>query len=76
MDSSILIFVDFNNSDPGGRVRLNTTGTLNDLKTNNIKLHTGLVLNLTDQDELSTTGIVEYSEEETIWVAKIDWSSF
>jgi len=70
------IFADFNNADTKGRVRLTTAGTLADLKTFGLKLEAGLELMLDDREGLSTAGIVEFSEEENIWVAKIDWERF
>jgi hypothetical protein len=68
------VFVDFNNADKEGRIRLTTYGTRRDIKEKNIQLKNGLELLLDDEDELSTPGIVEFSKEENIWVAKIDWN--
>ncbi len=56
---------------PEGRIRLNTNGSLKDIK--NIQLYNGLKVILNDADELEAEGIIEYSESEKIWVAKIDW---
>jgi hypothetical protein len=70
------LYADFNNADPKGRVRLNCYGTLQDLKKLKIQLSEGMKVILDDNDELSTAGIVEYSKEENIWVAKIDWENF
>jgi hypothetical protein len=70
------IFVDFQNGDKEGRIRLNTVGTFRDIKEKNIHLRNGLELLLDDRDGLSTPGIVEFSKEENIWVAKIDWNLF
>ncbi|QEC68116.1 hypothetical protein FRZ67_12690 [Panacibacter ginsenosidivorans] len=66
------IFVDFNNADKSGRVRLITKGTLDDIKNQNIHLYSGLTILLDDNEGFVTTGVVEYSEEEKIWVAIID----
>jgi hypothetical protein len=76
MKAPIKIFADFNNTDRKHRVRLTTVGTLEDLERMNIKLEPGLELILDDNDELVTHGIVEFSEEENIWVAKINWDEF
>jgi len=76
MKSLITLFADFNNADKEGRIRLITTGTIDDLKSQNVTLVQGLEVLLDDHDELTTTGIVEYSESENIWVAKIDWNNF
>ena len=67
------IFADFNNADIKGRVRLNTYGTMESIKKNGIFFKKGLEILLSDDDSLEAFGIVEFSEEEKIWVAKIDW---
>ena len=68
------IFVDFNNADKEGRIRLNTKGAISDIREKNILLEHGLELFLDDGEELSILGIIEYSQDENIWVAKIDWN--
>ncbi|PSL45741.1 hypothetical protein CLV51_104448 [Chitinophaga niastensis] len=67
------VYVDFNNCDRQGRVRLNTRGTFDDLERLNIKLVPGLELLLDDDEELAAVGIVQFSEEENIWVATFTW---
>ncbi|MBN8787898.1 MAG: hypothetical protein J0I84_12470 [Terrimonas sp.] len=69
------IFVDFNNADSKGRIRLNTDGTLKDIKKKEIKLEIGLEIILSDYDEFETLGVIEFSLEEKIWVARIDWNA-
>ena len=54
------IFVDFNNADNEGRVRLTCQGTINDLMKKNIELEEGLEVILDDYDTLSTPGIVRF----------------
>jgi hypothetical protein len=76
METLPKIFAHFQNADAKGRIRLTARGTIDDLKANNITLREGLRLLLDDGDDLSTIGIVGFSEEENIWVAKIDWDSF
>jgi hypothetical protein len=66
------IFVDFHNADPEGRIRLNCAGTIADLHDQNIKLSSGLKL-VVQNEGVQTEGVVEYSEEEKLWVAVIDW---
>ncbi|MEG4072942.1 hypothetical protein QUA30_09630 [Microcoleus sp. Pol14C2] len=66
------IFADFHNADEQGRLRLNCVGTIEDLSRQNIKLEDGQLLALYDE-ELEVDGIVQYSEEESLWVAVIDW---
>lgn len=68
------IFADFNNSDEKGRVRLNANGTLDDIRNKQMELVDGLEVLLDDDDGLVISGQVEFSKEENIWVAVIDWS--
>ena len=63
------VFVDFNNADDRGRVRLNTPGTIDDLCNQGIELVEGLELTLY-QVEVEIKGVVEYSLEEQMWVAR------
>jgi len=66
------IEVDFNNCDREGRVRLNTIGAIQSLNESQATLRNGLEVELTSGDTFPLTGIVEYSEEEHIWVARFD----
>jgi hypothetical protein len=66
------IFADFHNADEQGRLRLNCVGTIEDLSRQNIKLEDGKFLALYDE-ELEVDGMVQYSQEESLWVAVIDW---
>ena len=66
------IFADFHNADEQGRLRLNCVGTIEDLSRQNIKLQDGQLLALYGE-ELEVDGVVQYSEEESLWVAVIDW---
>ena len=68
------IFADFHNADSQSRVRLNCTGTAYDLNRKNINLQAGLVLTIYSE-ELEAEGVVEFSEEESLWVARIDWDA-
>jgi 2'-5' RNA ligase len=67
------IFVDFHNADEHGRLRLNCIGTIEDLAYQQIELENGQRLTLYSED-LEIDGIVQFSEEEKIWVAVIDWN--
>jgi len=67
-----IISIDFQNADTEGRIRLNTNGSLRDIE--NIQLYNGLQVILTDLDGLEAEGIIEFSDKENIWVAKIDWN--
>jgi len=67
------IYVDFNNCDPQGRVRLNTVGTLDSLARSGLKLTPGMKVPLRSED-LETEGLVEFSEGDHIWVATFLWN--
>jgi len=69
---SVVVFADFNNADSYGRLRLNSKGSLDDIRENNLNLDPGMTISVSDGDMI-TEGIVEYSSEEDIWVARIDW---
>lgn len=77
------IYADFQNADAQGRIRLNCNGTLEDLNRLKIHLCEGLALTLYsddasdsgEADELRVAGTTEYSIDEQIWVAVIDWSA-
>ena len=74
------IYADFHNADKQGRLRLNCTGTLEDLKQQHVDLRPGLSLTFYDNDaddagnldELLAEGTVAFSDEEQCWVAVID----
>ena len=67
------VFADFHNSDPQGRLRLNCTGTIEDLARQKIWLQNDRQLTLYSE-ELEVDGVVQYSTEENLWVAVIDWN--
>jgi hypothetical protein len=77
------VYADFHNADPHGRLRLNCTGTIQDLARQQVQLRDGLVLTLYADDadaqgrpdDLEVRGVVEYSAEEHGWVARIDWNA-
>ncbi|MVT08305.1 hypothetical protein [Chitinophaga tropicalis] len=71
MRISETIYADFQNVDKLGRVRLNLRRTLFDLKTQRIMLEPGKELVLDNDAGVSGKGIVQFSEEEDIWVAVI-----
>lgn len=66
------VFADFHNADEYGRLRLNCVGTIEDLNRQNIQLQENTQLILYSE-ELEVDATVQYSEQENIWVAKIDW---
>ncbi|WP_199245148.1 hypothetical protein [[Phormidium] sp. ETS-05] len=66
------IFVDFHNADQQGRLRLNCVGTIADLSRQSVRLQPGQIITLYSE-ELEADGVVQYSEEENLWVAVIDW---
>jgi hypothetical protein len=67
-----VIYVDFNNCDSEGRVRLNTVGTADSLARSGLKLTAGMEVLLQSED-LETEGVVEFSKSEHIWVATFYW---
>jgi hypothetical protein len=68
------IFSDFHNADEKGRLRLNCTGTIEDLKRKSVEPHGGDIFTLYSED-IEVEGVVEYSSEENIWVASVDWEA-
>ncbi len=75
-----LIYADFQNADEHGRVRLNTTGTAEDLTRLEVTFSDGLEVTLyTDDgdaaDGLRLDGTVERAPAEGGWVAVVDWSA-
>jgi hypothetical protein len=68
------VFADFHNADAKGRLRLNCIGTVEDLAQQQIVLRDGLSLTLYSE-ELQVGGIVQYSTDENVWVAVIDWNA-
>jgi len=68
------VFADFHNADARGRLRLNCVGTVEDLARYQIVLRDGLLLTLYSE-ELEVKGHVQYSTDENLWVAVIDWNA-
>ena len=68
------VFADFHNADEKGRLRLNCVGTVDTLTRQKISLRDGQSLRLYSED-LEVDGIVQYSKEENLWVAVIDWDA-
>jgi hypothetical protein len=66
------VYADFHNADAEGRLRLNCVGTTKDLARKQVVLRPGLLLTLYSDD---AGGVVEYSEAEQCWVARVDWSA-
>ena len=68
------VFADFHNADTKGRLRLNCIGTVEDLAQQQIVLRDGLSLTLYSE-ELEVEGVVQYSTDENVWVAVINWNA-
>ena len=68
------VFADFHNADVQGRLRLNCIGTVEDLAQQQIVLRDGTCLTLYSE-ELEVEGVVQYSMDEHVWVAIIDWGA-
>jgi hypothetical protein len=81
--ASPLIYADFHNADPQGRLRLTCDGTISDLARLGLQLREGLAIELYmddanaagDDDPLRASGIVRFSRGEQCWVAEIDWDA-
>ena len=77
------IYADFHNADAEGRLRLNCVGTTKDLARKQVVLRPGVLLTLYsddadeegNSDDLEVSGVVEYSEAEQCWVARVDWDA-
>lgn len=67
------VFVDFHNANEQGRLRLNCIGTIEDLARQQAELEDGQRLTLYSED-LEVEGVVQFSENEKVWVAAIDWN--
>jgi hypothetical protein len=68
------VYADFHNADVNGHLRLNCVGTIKDLSHLHIELWDGQPLTLYSED-LEVNGVVQYSDEEHLWVALIDWDA-
>jgi uncharacterized protein (DUF4415 family) len=66
------IFADFYKADEKGRLRLNCIGTIENLAPQQAELENGQQLTLYSED-LEVDGVVQFSEDEKVWVATIDW---
>ena len=64
------IYADFNNIDQDGCLRLNCTGTLEDLKANAIRLEEGMALTFCDGDLLAQA-VVTAPSAEGVWRARL-----
>ncbi len=77
------IYADFHNADAQGRLRLNCVGTTKDLARKQVALRLGVILTLYsddadaegNSDDLEVSGVVEYSQAEQCWVARVDWNA-
>jgi hypothetical protein len=77
------VYADFQNADAEGRLRLNCVGTTKDLARKHVVLRPGTILTLYSDDadekgtsdDLEVSGVVEYSEAEQCWVARVDWKA-
>ncbi|MBE9037135.1 hypothetical protein IQ246_18910 [aff. Roholtiella sp. LEGE 12411] len=67
-------FADFHNANAQGYLHLNCIGTIEDLGNQSIELQDGQLLTLYSED-LEVDGMVQFSEEQNLWVAVINWDS-
>jgi hypothetical protein len=68
------VYADFHNTDVKGRLRLNCVWIIQDLSRLHIELWGGQPLTLYSEG-LEVDGVVQYSGEEHLWVALIDWDA-
>ena len=68
------VYADLHSADVNGYLRLNCIGTVQDLSRQRIALKEGLQLTLYSED-LEVAGRVQFSNDENIWVAVIDWNA-
>jgi len=64
------VFVDFNNLDPEGCLRLNLVGTLQDLEAQHLVLEAGMLLTGSDGD-LNARIIVLHPGREGVWRGQV-----
>ena len=67
------IYVDFNNRDEEGLVRLDTVGTLSDLARLQLSLVNGMAVVISDGD-LTAPATIRHPGEEGVWRAEVVWS--
>ena len=68
------VFADFHNADTQGRLRSTCISTVEDLARQQIMIQEHQSLTLYSED-LEAEAQVEYSTEENVWVALIDWTA-
>lgn len=68
------LYVDFMNADAMGQVRMNCTGTLEDLERLDLVPQNGMRIVVHDE-ELEAEGELRFSDAEQIWVTRIDWNA-
>ena len=77
------VFADFHDLDDENRLRLTCNGTREDLARLGIQLRDGLELTLYtddvndngDSDDLMVDGIVQFDQNNQVWVASVDWNA-
>jgi hypothetical protein len=67
------LFADFHNADSQGRLRLNCSGTAQDLDKTGVRLENGLEI-VVYSEELEADARVFFANDEALWVAEIDWN--
>jgi hypothetical protein len=67
------VYADFNNCDAEGRVRLNTTGSLEDLQNMELAPFDGMIVTIYC-DDLEATGVVR-TLTDGCWGVEIDWKA-
>lgn len=70
-----VITADFNNADVLGRLRLSIVGAARDFQRLGLSPENGMQIVVNDNEGLEADAEVVYSDDEHIWVAKIDWNA-
>ena len=68
------LYVDFNNRDENGKIRINTVGSLRDIELLKSELRSGVNVTLYDE-ELEFQARLERDELFNIWLGVVDWST-
>jgi urease accessory protein UreE len=72
VDTPPRLLADWQNADPQGCVRLNTSGALRQIERLGSSMQPGLSVVLDDGGEFEADGVVAWSADEAIWVAAIN----
>jgi hypothetical protein len=69
------IYADANDMAEGGRFMLNIAGALKDIERYRGQLQPGMRALFNVQDEFEVEGILDYDEENEMWLGRPDWDT-